>query len=498
MSAKIKILHLEDLDTDAELIEREIKRSGIEYEIQVVSSREDYELSIGQFEPDIVLSDHSVPSFDSIRALMTLKEKSPLTPFILVTATISEEFAVDVMRLGASDYVFKDRLQRLPNAINNSFEKRQLLLTQKKFLEDLIRNQDRLNEAQSIAGFGNWEIDFTTQEQTWSKELFHIYGIQEQDVVPSTELFLSFMHPDDLEFTKNEVQRVFDTLIPSSFDFRFIRNDGTLRYGHAIARFEFNEEKKPLRIYGVVIDITERKLAEEERDLMIADLIQKNRDLEQFAYIISHNLRAPTANILGITENLQDPELTQSERDLFIKDLSTSVTRLDMIIKDINDILQVKREINDKKEWINLTDLLNDIFILIKNLIDQHQVKLILDFTEINTIFSLRGYLHSVFYNLVSNSIKYRKPDIWPCIEINSKLINNKICIYYKDNGLGIDLNKNANKIFGLYKRFHDHVEGKGMGLFMVKTQIESLGGHIEVKSEMGKGLEYVLEFPQS
>jgi signal transduction histidine kinase len=107
-----------------------------------------------------------------------------------------------------------------------------------------------------------------------------------------------------------------------------------------------------------------------------------------------------------------------------------------------------------------------------------------------------KSYLHSIFYNLISNSLKYRQPNIAPLIEIKSEILNNKIVLLFKDNGMGIDLENQNNMVFGLYKRFHpDHAEGKGVGLYMVKTQVETIGGSISVKSEVNKGTEFRIEF---
>jgi signal transduction histidine kinase len=108
---------------------------------------------------------------------------------------------------------------------------------------------------------------------------------------------------------------------------------------------------------------------------------------------------------------------------------------------------------------------------------------------------SLKSYVYSIFYNLISNSIKYKKPDICPVIEIKSVRREDKIELLFKDNGRGIDLKKSGQHVFGLYKRFHWDVEGKGVGLFTVKTQVEALGGKISIKSEVNKGTEFKILF---
>ncbi|MGZ4100022.1 MAG: sensor histidine kinase, partial [Bacteroidia bacterium] len=109
---------------------------------------------------------------------------------------------------------------------------------------------------------------------------------------------------------------------------------------------------------------------------------------------------------------------------------------------------------------------------------------------------SVKSYVHSIFYNLISNSIKYRKPDKALVITIKSEVNKERIMISFKDNGIGIDLIKHGDKIFGLYSRFHLNIEGKGMGLFMIKTEAESLGGNITVKSKPGEGAEFIVELP--
>lgn len=244
-------------------------------------------------------------------------------------------------------------------------------------------------------------------------------------------------------------------------------------------------------------DITLRKKAEDERETLISDMIQRNRDLEQFTFIISHNLRAPTANIIGFTEILQDENLSQEERQIFLVNLAKSVKGLDAVIKDINTILQVKQEVNENKEIISFTSIVNQIYNSMGNAIEKRKVNIITDFEAIDEIFSLKVYMYSIFHNLISNSIKYGKPNEAPVIRIKSKIEYGNIILTFNDNGLGFDMKTKGDKVFGLYKRFHSHVEGKGMGLFMVKTQVEAIGGNITVKSEVNVGTEFTIEFKQ-
>jgi len=140
----LKILHLEDLPPDAELVERELKKSGIEFDKIIVDNRADFIKALQEFGPDIILSDHSLPSFNSIDAIKIVKEERINAPFILITSTISEEFAVEIMKEGAYDYILKDRLQRLPKAILNAMEKFRIEKERKSYLNKVIASEAML------------------------------------------------------------------------------------------------------------------------------------------------------------------------------------------------------------------------------------------------------------------------------------------------------------------------------------------------------------------
>jgi PAS domain S-box-containing protein len=327
----------------------------------------------------------------------------------------------------------------------------------------------------------------------WNKAAVEIYGWTTEEAIGKNtlELTSSTQTLEDAEIIMNKLSKGESW----SGEFYVKRKDETTFPAFVYNSPVFDEFDKLVAVIGVSNDISDLKENEKERTKITNDLLQRNRDLEQFTFIISHNLRAPTANIIGFTEILQDETLPNQLQKELLKGLSSSVLGLDNVIKDINSILQVKREVNEKKETVSFTKLVNDIVLSIENIIEKHRVQIKIDFSEVDEIFSLKAYMHSVFYNLISNSIKYSKPDEQPIIEIKSKLEEGKIILTFKDNGLGIDLKTKGDKVFGLYKRFHSHVEGKGMGLFMVKTQVEAIGGTISLESELDKGTEFTIVF---
>ena len=258
-----------------------------------------------------------------------------------------------------------------------------------------------------------------------------------------------------------------------------------------------NELNQVIGASKIMRDISAQKVSEYEKAQMMNDLIQRNKDLEQFAYIVSHNLRAPVANIIGVTNFMKMPDIQPEENSQMVSALNKSVVALDNVIKDLSLILQIRREINEQKALIQFSEIMDEIQLAIENLIQKERVEFVLDFSEIDEINSIKSYIYSIFYNLISNSIKYKQLDVQPTIKIKSYLIDKQIVLVFKDNGLGIDLKKNKDTVFGLYKRFHSHTEAKGMGLFMVKTQIETLGEKISIRSETNRGTEFKIELPQ-
>jgi len=284
--------------------------------------------------------------------------------------------------------------------------------------------------------------------------------------------------------------------IAESFELSFIAKNGEKIYANSSGSPIWDGNGNYCGALSMITDITARKNAELERLKMTTDLIQRNKDLEQFSYIVSHNLRAPVANIIGLSAAVQSETLDSDLKKEVMEGLSISVKRLDDMIIDLNNILQINTEVSQKKEIVHFSKIANDIYSSIKNLIDERKAVIVWDFSEVEEMRSVKSYIQSIFLNLISNSLKYRRPDIPPLIEIKSCKLNDKIELTFKDNGMGIDLKKEGDQVFGLYKRFHtSEAEGKGIGLYMVKTQVETIGGKISISSEVNKGTVFKIEF---
>ena len=745
MTKIIKIILLEDTRSDAEIIQRELKKLPFSTEVKWTQTRDQYKSALTDFSADLIISDHSLRGFTSVDAFSWLRDCGLDIPFILVTATISEEFAVTMMREGVADYLLKDRLQRLPLAVTNALEKWQAQSEKQASLEMLVNNERRfraliershdmkiltdqdfrpvfasssltritgrtleegregnldyvypddrvayhetLTTAKATPGqyfpllyrllhkeghyiwvegtvinmLGDEAIqgilfnlrDVTAQkeaEESRKKSEAHLTAIIENSTVSIYAIdrqfryisfnshlkntlkvaygmdakvgdpvfdFLALLDPLELEewkkvyteaFSGNRVnfekefkvgdyyacvnfsinpiveghyvtglscfawdvtsqkqaamevarsEARFRALIEHNYDAIVMRDEtkkvlysspsfnrmlgysneevfdasfekllhpddlGKLRqaYNELITRpglpyattmrvktkngnyiwvegtiTNLLGDKNVKGIVSNFRDISERKENELQREKITLELMERNNNLEQYAYIVSHNLRAPVANILGIANLVEMPDTEMKDKQEALAHLFSSARRLDEVIRDLNMILQVQQNIHEQKEDVNLDEVVKDIQIAILDLLRKSQVEITTNF-KVKAVSTVKSYLYSIFYNLVTNSIKYKREGTRPVIRITSEQADNHVRIKFVDNGLGIDLEAHGSKIFGLYNRFHvDHAEGKGIGLFMTKTEVEALGGKISVKSQVNIGTEFLIE----
>ncbi|MCU0393332.1 MAG: tetratricopeptide repeat-containing sensor histidine kinase [Thermoflexibacter sp.] len=228
------------------------------------------------------------------------------------------------------------------------------------------------------------------------------------------------------------------------------------------------------------------------------NLTKQNQDLQQFSYIISHNLRAPVARVLGLVNLFNEEDYSYHFNKEIMSHLKKTTNDLDTVIGDLTQIISIRNDLSKIKEKIDIIQLVTQEQFLLRDEIEKSKALIDTKGIKENTLFSIKSYVQSIIHNLLSNAIKYKSPHREPIIRISTTIEKDFICMSFKDNGIGMNLNNiDKYKIFGLYKRIHDHVEGKGMGLFLVKTQIESLGGKIEVESQLDVGTIFKVYFPK-
>ena len=265
MSGKLKILFVEDVLVDAELIWREIEKNKISFSKVLVDKRDKYLEYLKDFEPDLIISDYKLPQFDGMTALSLRNELVPMIPFILVTGSVNEEVAVECMKAGADDYILKDNLSRLGPAILNSIKKSKLTKEKIAAKEELQKSEMRLQKAQAIAHVGSWEFDLSKKTMWGSDEALRIYGINNEDHIIPYEIVKKSPLPEYRAILDEVLDRLLKYNEPYDIEFKITReNDGAIRSVFSKAELLIEPDGEQVKVVGVLQDITDRKRSEEE------------------------------------------------------------------------------------------------------------------------------------------------------------------------------------------------------------------------------------------
>lgn len=488
---RIRILHLEDSEDDAVLIERELKKGGLEFDIFHAEERASFVNALHSFHPDVILSDHSLPGFDSTEALAIVKSNGRNIPFILVTATMTEYFAVEVLKSGAADYILKDRLQRLPNAIVTAIQNHKNEMEAAWRLEELHRNEKKFRALLENSYDAIVIRDEQFKATYFSPSALRILGWNESD--NSDTDFMNSIHAEDREIVDAIRKEILNH--PGRPYFMTFRKKH--RKGHYVwvEGVMTNLIQNPA-IKGIVSnfrDITERHEAEEEKNQLVAQLIERNNDLTQFSYVASHNLRGPVASMLGLVRLLETTH-KEEESMLVRQHMRTSAERLDAVITDLSEIVDVKTSGDHLKEQVDIPSVLSELYPLFESDIQQHQITIV-EWIQVDTIQTIRNYFKNILFQLLSNAIKFRSAGRPAVIKVETYREKGLLIVSIADNGTGIDLKQFGGKLFGLYQRFHLHIDGKGIGLYLVKSQMQALHGTVQVESKLDGGTKFTLRF---
>lgn len=267
---KIHILHLEDESMDAYLTKKILERAKLNFDITVIETKDSFIEHVGSCKYNLIIADHSLPQFTAMDALHYLNENKISIPFILVTGTVSEDFAVGAMKEGAWDYILKDRLQRLPIAVTSVMERYYSQQERNKHIEELIAKEALMKEAERMASFGSWQADYSTQKMTWSDEMYRMLGYETGAIAPQFKNFLSHVHPEDEQHVRkiNEHALLYQQHL--QFECRIITTNKIQKHIYAEVSIKRNYNNELTIANGYIRDITDavfskKMLKESER-----------------------------------------------------------------------------------------------------------------------------------------------------------------------------------------------------------------------------------------
>jgi PAS domain S-box-containing protein len=534
MNNKIKILHLEDCSSDSELIHSLIERGGIGHDYFVADNEKDFINTLETENIDIILSDYSLPGYNGNEALKFAREKYFQMPFIFVSGTIGEDAAINAMLNGATDYVLKNKLERLVPAITRAMHEYELEIKRKQAEKTLLESEEKFRTYIECAPDGVFIIDNTGRYIEVNKSACLITGYSKEEIEKMS--IRDLLADESLKDGQDYFKKLMETGIATS-DLWHKHIDGSMRC-LTINAVMLSET----RFLGFAKDITNRKQAEFALKESEQTLVKQNTDylnlnkeyaalneeltesLNRIQHIndeliitkakaeesdklkssflanMSHEIRTPLTAIMGFSAFLLHPGLSNEKIENFVQIINASSLQLMTIISDIIDISKIETgQITIESELININNLLNELWVTYKKLVELKKLSLNCLCDRPNNVIQVKtdgNRVKQVLCNLLNNAIKFTKEGN---IEFGYKIKGNFIVFYVKDTGIGISQENHAlvfqrfrqvdatdNRIYG----------GNGLGLSISKALVEKLGGAITVDSELGVGSTFMFTVP--
>lgn len=371
--------------------------------------------------------------------------------------------------------------------LNNELEQRVEART-----KELAISEERFRLLSKATNDVVWDWNLASNKRWWNDNVKTLLGYTIEDLEPGIESWINRLHPEDKERANNQINSVInDGEKQWSAEYRFRKADNTFAYildrGYVI----HDENNIPYRMVGSMIDLTALKKTQEELERTNLNLLKINADLDNFVYTASHDLKAPVSNIEGLIMTLEEELNTPNDDLKYILNLiKESVDRFKNTIKDLTDITKIQKDMQDDVGDIDPKEIINDVLVSIREMVLANKAHVNIECEPCPTIRFSKKNFKSIIYNLITNGIKYHHPEKEPIITVKLQDMDDRILLSVSDNGLGIPKSKQS-KVFSMFKRFHDHVEGTGIGLYIVKRIVDNNKGSIELESEENEGTTF-------
>jgi len=526
MDKELHILMLEDTSTDAELIERALRKNNISFISKRVETKEDFISGLRDFAPDLILSDFRLPTFDGLEALNIVTKEFPDVPFILVTGALGEERAVEVLKSGASDYVLKDKLSRLPPAVIRALREAQEKIERKRAEKELQESLMLIGQAKR-----EWESSVDSIPQiicliNCQGDIFRVnrsverWNLDKVENIKGKKIH-EFLHPDCADsscYLETFSSKAWEEL-------SYGRASECEAYDSVLGRY-IHMQIQPISpnicrkgeetvSYAVVViyDITESKQAMEKLREYATELERANQELRkideiksEFVSIASHELRTPLAAIKNAVQLIlkgKTGEINENQAK-FLQMAERNIDRLTSLLNNLLDLSRIESgKVLMNFEEIGLRSTTEFTLSSFKPQADTRSIKLRMDVpAEVPSVYADRDKLEQILTNLIGNAIKFTPEGG----EISVSAIpfhenKNMVAVSVKDSGVGIP----EDQLEKIFDKFHQvegsltrTVTGTGLGLAITKGLVEASHGNIWAESELGKGSTFTFTLPIS
>jgi len=467
---------LEDDPVDAELIGGLLRKKQPDIEFTLASTRKEYERALQQSHPDLILADNSVPQFDASDALLYARLRSPDMPFIMVTGTISEEYAVEMIKAGADDYILKDRPARLPAAVEAAINQRQARKNAQEAQEEIRRSNERFQTLSRLTKDAVWDLDLVNNKIWWNESFFQLLGLTDT-VVPDMAAWIDRIHPDDREKMDLRLEQIRKGgNISWEDELRLLLPDGNTRTVLDRAYVLKQDGGKPVRLIGVFVDITEkRKLEDEEmkgkirhqKELTRAILQAVELERNKLGMELHDNINQILSSVnLRLSYYLDEPENNRAILDYCRQGLETAIREM--------------RNLSHRMVMPSLSkkSLRSELALLVEHY--THALPIKLELRKVNERRippQIKEALYRIIQEQLSNIHKHAKASQ---VQVRLSADTGWVALLIIDNGVGFD----------------PKMKRKGIGISNIYHRAESFDGKAEIFSRPGAGCTLAVKIP--
>ena len=380
----------------------------------------------------------------------------------------------------------------------------------KKINDEILFINQTLNNAEMVAGFGSWKINTVDKKFIFSDNFYRLVGVEPKAFEPSLEKIIEYIHPDDREQVLKVHRDSFVTQEPTTVMYRYLLPDGSIKHIITVGKFLHNSKGDLVKI-GVNQDITGLMVKSKALEENNTKLVAINAELESFNNIVSHDLQEPLRKIQMFISRIENKEFLENSSETTVSYFGKIKSAAQRMQNLMTDLVNYTRTVKGDRifEQVDLNEIFEEITDELSLIIEEKQAKIKID--QLPTILGTRFQIQQLFINLVSNSLKYVKPNVAPIIDIrlenfDTEIVNEKRISntnYYKitvsDNGIGFE-QKHADKIFLLFKRLEtdETYKGTGLGLAICKKIIDNNNGLITAIGIPGDGSVFTVYLPKN
>jgi PAS domain S-box-containing protein len=499
VKSPLRVLLLEDNVRDAELIQELLEADHFVCEVTCVQTRAEFVAGLENAGIDLILADYKLPSFDGLSALKLALDARADLPFIFVSGSLGEEVAIETLKIGATDYVVKSRLSRLVPSVHRALREARERAERKKVEDAFRRSEIYLAEAQRLSQTGSFGWDPASGEIFWSDETYRIFGC-EPTIKPTLQLAIDRTHPDDRIHLRQVVDRAAIDRREFTVEHRLVMADGSVKNVRAVGHPSTGEDAASFVFVGAVMDVTERKRAEEERERLRqleADLAHMNRVsmMGELAASLAHEIKQPITGAVINGEactnwlHRDPPDVTKALRTASA--MVADVMRAGRIIDRVSSLY---RRGSPERELVDLNEIVREMSVLMGDKANRNAVSIRTELDpELPTTTADRVQLQQVLMNLMLNGIEAMQNTGGELAIASKRTEDGQLTISVSDTGIGLSIDE-AERIFEAF--FTTKPQGTGMGLSISRRIIASHGGRLWANPNTGRGTTFQFAMP--